>query len=65
MNNFDYFGIIFDFWTRVFQPFAINAYEWLFNSVITIGEYEIIPFYVVGGSLFFVLIVLWLRKKII
>ena len=62
--SFDFFGIIFDFWDNVMLPFGSNAYNWLFTPVI-IGDYEFIPFYLLGGSLFFVLLVLWLINKII
>ena len=59
----DFFGIIFDFWENVISPFITNAYNFLFNE-IAIGEYTIVPFYLIGGGLFFVLVVAWMVNKI-
>ncbi len=60
-------GKVFDIFIIFMEQIAImgqNALNWLLNDIY-IGAYYIgKPIYFIGGSLFFIMIIFWLKNKI-
>lgn len=60
-------GQVFDIYAIFLEQVAImgqNALNWLLSDIY-IGSYYIgKPIYFIGGSLFFIMIIFWLKNKI-
>lgn len=62
-GNIDIVSIIIDFLGNIYS-LGVNLSEWLFKDT-TVGIYTFKPIFLIGGSAFLAMIVLWLVKKVV